>query len=302
MVRTSPPTTTLGLLEEYYLLQPSKSWCKPFKKLLLLLGVIEIDTPRSRWDPPELDHSFCFQHTHDLSELSAVFLLVHISSGTEYTIRIHLDDIRFDASDSPSGRVFVAKLKEYAEGALSRVQVSVFVRTCINPLTQRSKTQDYSDRLIKNGIIHDTSPFADVDLFTCPLCHFCLRTCMDCGTISACSNDDCAGSEVVDFEQCFEHEWVTCHECLDSKELGPDSIFVWCPLCSSWYCCLEVPWCPGRIIHPALGTEEPVKLDSTIALLHPPMPGPCKFCIDSGHVAAWQACHHRYNKYLINPL
>ena len=282
MVRT-PPITTLALLD-YSVLPPSESLRKTFGELLCLLKIITSESPYS----PELDHHyFCFQPTHDLSKISAVFLSVHIYSGIEY--KIHLNDIRFDDPDSCSGQVLVAELEEYANRVLSRVRVS-FVHTCIKPLSQRSKTQDYSDQLIKNGIIHDTSPFADVDLLTCPLCDSRLRSCEDCDATSACPNNDCPGSGIVDFEQCDEHEWVTCHECLNSEGLGPDSTFVRCPSCNSWCCCLEVSWCPGGIIHPAAGMKEPVELDLSIARSHPPIPGPCGSCIDSGHVAAWKAC------------
>ena len=283
---STPPITTLVLLEEYPAFPPSKSWHKALRELLLLLRIITSEFP---YDSTELDnHSLCFQHTHDLSKISAVFLSVHISPGIEYTIR--LNDIRFDDPGSCSGQVLVAELEEYANLVLSRVRVSVFVHTWIKLLSQRSKTQDYSDQLIKNGIIHDTSPFADVDLLTCPLCGYPLRSCEDCEATSGCSNDDCPGSGIIDFIQCDDHEWATCHECLDSEGLGPNSTFVRCPSCSSWSCCLEVSWCPGRIIHPAAGTEEPVEPDPTIARSHSPIPGPCGSCIDSGHVAAWQAC------------
>ena len=285
MVRT-PPITTLTLLEDYYVLPLSESWRKPFGELLLLLRIITSESP---WRPAELDnHYFCFQHTHDLSELSAVFISLYIDSGIEY--KIHLHDIRFDDQDSCPGQVLVTELEEYANRVLSRVRVSVFVHTFIKPRAQRSKTQDYSDRLINNDVTQDTSPFADVDLLTCPLCDSRLRSCEDCDATTACPNDDCPGSGITDFEQCHEHEWLACHECLESKGLDPNSVFVRCPSCNSWCCSLEVYWCPGRIVHPAPGTKELVEQSPPFARSHPPMPGPCRSCIDSGHVVAWQAC------------
>ena len=133
MVRsTSPPTT---ILNENLDFQSSQAWRKPFEQLLILLRVV-----------PSLNalaeigkQYFCFQHTHDLSKLSTVFLSVHTPPGFEQ--KIHLDNIRFDDPDSESylGRVFVAELEEYANRVLSRVRVSVFIHTCIKLFTQRSK-------------------------------------------------------------------------------------------------------------------------------------------------------------------
>ena len=151
--------------------------------------------------------------------------------------------------------------------------------------------------MIKDDIIHDTSPFADVNLLTCPLCRSRLQSCGECEATVACSNSHCAGSEVVNFEQCDVHEQILCHGCLDSKEPDPNSGFVRCPSCNSWCCSLEVDWCPGRIIHPAPGTKELAELYPTLDLdskpivrSHLPTPGPCGLCIDSGHVDAWQTC------------
>ena len=143
------------------------------------------------------------------------------------------------------------------------------------------------------------SPFANVNLLTCPLCHSHLQSCGECDATVACSNLECAGSEVVDYEQCHEHERMTCYECLHSKELDgldPNSGFVRCPLCNSWCCSGDVTWCPGRIIHPA-PDKEPAELHPTrdldsrpVVRSHLPTPGPCRFCIGSRHVAAWKAC------------
>ena len=290
MVRT-PPTTALTVPDAYLDFEYSRPWRKPFIELLLLLRIITSN------DSGEIEHQcFCFQHTCDLSELSTVFLSVY-PSGFEY--KIHLDDIHFDDSGPCSGQIFVAELEEYANRVLSRVRVSVFVHSCITPLTQRSKIQDYRDRLIKDDIIHDTGPFADVNLLTCPLCRSRLRNCGECHATVVCSNNHCAGSDVVDFEYCVAHGLMVCHGCLDSKGLDPNSGFVRCPSCNSWRCSLEVGWCPGRIIHPAPGTKELAELCRTLDLdnklivrSHLPTPGPCRSCINSGHVDAWQACSH----------
>ena len=134
MVRT-PPTTTLSLtaLKEDSDFQPSQSWHKPFTKLLLLLQFITSSNAVAEIE----NHHFCFQHTHDLSELSTVFLSVYTPSGFEY--KIHFDGIRSDDSDPCPSQVFVAELEEYANRVLSRVRVSAFVHSFIKLLTQCSK-------------------------------------------------------------------------------------------------------------------------------------------------------------------
>lgn len=167
------------------------------------------------------------------------------------------------------------------------------------PLTERSRIQDYSDLLIEKYIIHDTSPFHDGDLLTCPLCQSPLRSCQEgCATV-ACSNSDCAGSQVVACEQCDLHSFMTCHECLQvgSKEPNLLSSFVCCPTCHSWCCRHDVDWCPGTIIHPTLD-KDLVKIskqknfdDTSFVRSHSPVPGPCRSCGDSGFAEAWQACN-----------
>ncbi|KAF9234459.1 hypothetical protein BU15DRAFT_65703 [Melanogaster broomeanus] len=41
------------------------------------------------------------------------------------------------------------------------------------------RARHYCERLSDNGVIHDTSSFLKVDLFTCPLCHGALSSCAD---------------------------------------------------------------------------------------------------------------------------
>ncbi|KAF8552385.1 hypothetical protein OG21DRAFT_148340 [Imleria badia] len=187
----TPPITTLSVVPDENPNILSQSWLKPFATLLFLLRI-------SRGDDSEYvgDHKFCFQHTHDLSELSRIFL--------------SLDDL-----DSSYGQAFLAELEEYANRVLSRVH-------------------DWSSRLIEKDIIQDTSPFQEVDLLTCPLCHSHLRSCQECDAAVACSNHDCASSQVVDCKQCDDHDHMTCHECLASAEADLIPSFVRCPKCNSW--------------------------------------------------------------------
>ena len=281
-----PPITTLGFIPDEDPDTLSQSWRKPFGHLLFLL---KINVDDGQYGPE--NHCFCFQHTHDLSELSRTFLSVSIYPGITYEIAI--DGIRFNDSDSFSGQAFLAELEDYADRVLSRVRVSIFAKSHLhNSLT---KFQDYSSRLIEMDIIHDASPFHEVDLLTCPLCHSLLRSCQECDAAVACPNHDCAGSQVVDCKQCDDHDRMTCHECLDSEEIPS---FVHCPTCNSWCCRRDMDWCPGHIISPPL-SKKLVKLsqakesdfDSTsIVRSHSPMPGPCRSCIDAGHTNAWQAC------------
>ena len=151
--------------------------------------------------------------------------------------------------------------------------------------------------MIGRNIIHDTSPFHEVDLLTCPLCHSRLRSCEKCN-VTACSGHGCPGLQVVDFAECFEHSLIICHACLGSKDsdLEPEHTFVRCPSCNSWRCSSHMVWCPGSIIHPASSKElielwRTSKLDSTAFVWsHPPILGPCESCICSGLANAWPVC------------
>ncbi|KAG6375798.1 hypothetical protein JVT61DRAFT_2654 [Boletus reticuloceps] len=258
-VRT-PPTTIIDVLHLY-------TWVEPLRKLPDLLTAINDSTTGRCY--------FCFQHTHDLSKLSSIFLLWRTSPGNEY--KINIGDIRFGEPDSYDGQATLAGLEGYANRVLSA-------------------TRGYRDRLIECNIIHDSSPFSEVDLLTCPVCHIRLQNCEECN-VAACSSNGCAGSQVVNIEKCDNHDWITCHDCLDSMKVGPySSTFVRCPSCNSWTCSAEVCWCPGRVIHPPPGSEL-VKLCSkrgfdrdSVVRSHFPMPGPCETCIESGHVNAWQEC------------
>ncbi|KAF8552375.1 hypothetical protein OG21DRAFT_147581 [Imleria badia] len=271
----TPPITTLSVIDNDFD-QPSQSWCKPFKKLLPLLRIIDGSNAKIK-----NNHRFSFQHTNDLSELSRIFLSVTISPGV--TREIATDSIQFDDSDSSCGQAFIAELEEYANRVLSRVR-------------------DYCDRLIRNGIIHDTSAFQEVDLVTCPLCHSPLWSCEECDATVVCSNGDCAGSQVVDCERCAEHECMACRQCLDSKTLGLIPSFVRCWTCGSWCCRKDVSWCPGRIIHPTPTEELVINLSrasnfdsKSIVRSHSPKPGSCRSCVDSGYADEWQSCRGLYS-------
>lgn len=152
--------------------------------------------------------------------------------------------------------------------------------------------------MIENNIIHDTSPFLEVDLLTCPLCLSSLQSCSECDVTVACSNQHCTGSQVVNWERCDHHEAMVCHECLDLQDQDTIPHFARCPTCNSWWCMYDMVWCPGRIIYPEPGTEEPAKLSrkyffdsKSIVRSHSPTPGPCISCVDSGHADAWQECN-----------
>ena len=93
-----------------------QTWSKPFRKLLPLLKIMDCANAEFQ--------QFCFQHTHNLSELSRVFLSVAISPGV--THEIATNSSRFDNPDSSFGQALVAELEEYANRALSRVWVSIF--------------------------------------------------------------------------------------------------------------------------------------------------------------------------------
>lgn len=134
MFNDPPPTTSLNALDEPYTNFPSQSWVKPFEKLLVLLGIV--DDLESNTDSNAgfsnvkagiENHYFCFEHNHDLSEFSRVFLWVHPSSGDDY--KLDIDDIQFCHADIKSGSRCVAKLREYATCVLSKVRVSGFIRT-----------------------------------------------------------------------------------------------------------------------------------------------------------------------------
>ena len=151
--------------------------------------------------------------------------------------------------------------------------------------------------MIEKNIIHDTSPFDSVDLLTCPLCRFSLRSCQVCSATVACSNHNCAGSQVIECKQCDDHDHMTCQECLDFKEHDAVPTFVQCPTCNAWWCSHRVSWCPGRIIQPTLLGNDLVKLSqqryfdsSSIVRSHSPMPSPCQYCIYYGHADAWKTC------------
>ena len=157
------------------------------------------------------------------------------------------------------------------------------------------KIQDFSNRSIENGLIHDTSPFHEVNLYTCPLCHSDLWSCQECEAVVACSDGLCAGSYVVGCEQCHKHECMSCHDCLDSKEPVLARSFVPCPTCNDTTCRDDLNWCPGSIVHSS-PERELVKLsptqnfDSTsFVRSHSPVPGPCRFCTNRAN--AWRPCN-----------
>ncbi|KAN0082832.1 hypothetical protein V8E55_008627, partial [Tylopilus felleus] len=230
-------------------------------------------SPLSQNHPRRQRHQkLCFQHTHDLSELSDVFLDVDVD-GVRYSI--DLRTFRFPREHQ--GRTWVMQLEEYANGVLSRFR-------------------DYCNRLIEDDILpSDTSSFAEVDLFTCPLCRSSLKICQECNTIVACSNQACEGSQYI--EQCADHDCSICYKCLDSAKSPDEFHFVRCPSCNSWSCDEASLWCPGYIVHPELSTEELVKQSrnrqlskESVVRSHPRTRGPCRSCIDSGHANAWQTC------------
>ena len=127
-----PPVTTLTTDPRYAdsevlaELIPS-SWLEPFQELLLFLKIILEDSDS------DIIQKLCFQHTHDLSELSDVFLDVDVD-GVRYSI--DLRTFRFPREHQ--GRTWVMQLEEYANGVLSRFRVSVFTRRAVGTLTQQS--------------------------------------------------------------------------------------------------------------------------------------------------------------------
>ena len=70
--------------------------------------------------------SFCFQPSHDLSEISRIFLSV-TTSDLQYDI--DLETLRVSGSDAVPPAV--TKLQEYANNVLQRIQVSIFIHTQI---------------------------------------------------------------------------------------------------------------------------------------------------------------------------
>lgn len=95
---------------------------------------------------------------------------------------------------------------------------------------------------------------------------------------------------------------MTCHDCLESKDLDLSSTFARCPTCNSWRCSNELEWCPGRIIHPLPDSKEFAELSkkwdidndrSSLVWSHSPKPGSCRTCTLSGHANEWQACSVR---------
>ena len=130
-------------------------------------------------------------------------------------------------------------------------------------------------------------------MVTCPLCDLPLWSCEECDATVACSNYECAGSQIVHCELCTEHEQMSCHECLDSEALGPIPPFVRCPTCNYWCCRKYLSWCPGCVIHPTPSRElsQESNFDSkSIVRSHPPTPGTCQSCVNFGHTDAWKAC------------
>jgi hypothetical protein len=104
------------------------SWVEPFEELLLFLKIV--DSPGGSSTALQ---EFCFQHTHDLSELSHVFLRVDVD---EVKYSIDLRTFRFPREHE--SRAWVVELEEYANGALSRFRVSFFTHRAIGILTRWS--------------------------------------------------------------------------------------------------------------------------------------------------------------------
>ncbi|KAN0097918.1 hypothetical protein V8E55_002364, partial [Tylopilus felleus] len=258
-----PPITSLTTVRELGGLPviPS-SWVEPFQELLLLKIIDHHEDSNTR------NQKFCFQHTHDRSELSDVFLCLDVNEGA---VRYSIDLRTFHFLREHQARTWVMQLEENCQRCL-----------------------DYCNRLIENDILpRDSSSFGEVDLFTCPLCQSGLRICEECKTIVTCSNHDCEGLQ--DIEQCSDYS--ICHKCLHSAKSPDEFHFVQCPSCNFWSCDDGVPWCRGYILHPELSAEELVKRfrnresgNESVVRSHPRTPGSCTSCIDSGHANAWQTC------------
>lgn len=97
--------------------KPTPPWRTPFLELLGLLKIID----NSRPTPTVDGQRFCFQPSHDLSEISRIFLSVSTHSSVRYDIDIRTIQL------SGSGAVLpiVNKLQEYASHVLQSIQVSI---------------------------------------------------------------------------------------------------------------------------------------------------------------------------------
>lgn len=128
-----PPTiTSLAVVNEPpnpRTLKPTPPWNAPFLELLGLLKIIDNSKPTPKVD----DQRFCFQPSHDLTEISRIFLSV---STSDLQYDIDLKTLRVSGSDSVPPAV--TKLKKYANGVLRRTQVSIFIHTQIRWLMQPS--------------------------------------------------------------------------------------------------------------------------------------------------------------------
>lgn len=128
-----PPTiTSLAVVNEPpnpRTLKPKPPWNAPFLELLGLLKIIDNSKPTPKVD----DQRFCFQPSHDLTEISRIFLSV---STSDLQYDIDLKTLRVSGSDSVPPAV--TKLKKYANGVLRRTQVSIFIHTQIRWLMQPS--------------------------------------------------------------------------------------------------------------------------------------------------------------------
>ncbi|KAF8552366.1 hypothetical protein OG21DRAFT_1511536 [Imleria badia] len=268
----TPTITSLVVGNEppnHHTSKPARPWITPFLELLGLLGIIDNSRPTPRVD----DQRFCFQPSHDFSEISRIFLSV---STPNLQYDIDLKTIRNVGSDLVPPAA--TKLKEYA-----------------NSILQRNK--QFRDRLIQRDLLKDPTCFLRVDMFTCPLCLEPLRGCFECDSAVACSSLACAASHDVDCEQCFEHSRMVCFACLKKNDTVPPLIC--CPTCRSWCCREDSYWCAGLVVEPTLGSKELAELSrecewdsETIVRSHPPKPSPCKFCTDSEVPPDWATCRN----------
>ncbi|KAG8216996.1 hypothetical protein J3R82DRAFT_7309 [Butyriboletus roseoflavus] len=252
--------------------KPTPPWEAPFLELLGVLKIIDNSLPTPRAN----GQRFCFQPSHDLSEISKVFLSVS-SSFARYDI--DLKTIRILGSDAvpPS----VNKLQEYANHVLRRIRL-------------------FRDRLLERAVINDSTCFRHVDLLTCPLCRDPLVNCFDCDSKVACAKPICPGSLVIDCEFCYEDRRMACHACLAKNDTVPPLIC--CPICQGWSCREDIDWCAGLIVQPTLGTEELAELSrecewdsETIVRSHLPKPAPCRFCTDWELAPGWVKCSNSVN-------
>lgn len=95
---------------------PTLPWEAPFLELLGLLQIIDKSQPAPNVDGQRL----CFQPSHDLSEISRIFLSVTISSA-QYDIDLKTIHIL----DSDAVPPAVNKLQEFANHVLQRTRVSI---------------------------------------------------------------------------------------------------------------------------------------------------------------------------------